>query len=746
MSRKKQNSSDKPNPANEIEVADAVVREQYIHNTLELNFMPYAMSVIVARAIPEIDGFKPSHRKLLYTMYKMGLLNGSRTKSANIVGQTMKLNPHGDQAIYETMVRMTKGNGALLHPYVDSKGNFGRQYSRDMQHAASRYTEARLDKICEEIFRGIDRDAVDMMDNYDGKEKEPVLLPASFPSVLVNNNQGIAVGMASNICSFNLKEVCETTIAYIKDPTTDVLEIMPAPDFAGGGLILYEREQMRQIYETGRGSIRIRAKYTTDRKANLIEITQIPMTTTAEAIIDEISDMVKTGKIKEVTDVRDETDLNGLRIAVECKRGTDLQELMTKLFRFTKLEDSFACNFNVLINGMPRVLGIRAIIAEWLVWRRTCKKRELLFDLSKKRDRLHLLDGLAKILLDIDKAIAIIRNTELEEEVIPNLMKGFAIDEAQAEYVAEIRLRNINRQYILKRTADRDTLRREIEDLEDTIRQPKRMDKIIVKELEDVAKKYGKPRVSDLLHMDEVVSFSADKLIEDYNVKFFMTEHGYIKKIPLTSLRSAGEIKTKEEDAILYALDGRNKQDLIFFSDRCNAYKCKAHEIADTKPSELGGYLPNVLNLDEGERILFMHVTEDYEGELIFAYENGKLSRIPLKAYETKTNRKKLVNAYAAVSPIASILFIDKATDLAAFTSMRKAVVFDSDLIPLKNTRSSQGVQLISAKKGSLLNKAQTVEASSLAEPEYYRIRKIPSVGYYLKEELLENRQMSLLK
>ena len=743
MGRKSKQDSDELKNAAEA-LPDAIVTEQSITETLEVNFMPYAMSVIVSRAIPEIDGFKPSHRKLLYTMYKMGLLNGSRTKSANIVGQTMKLNPHGDAAIYETMVRLTKGNGALLHPYVDSKGNFGRNYSRDMQYAASRYTEARLDKLCEEIFRGIDKDAVDMIDNYDGKEKEPLLLPASFPSVLVNSNQGIAVGMASNICSFNLREVCEATIAYMQDPQVDLLEIMPAPDFSGGGLILYEQEAMRQIYETGRGSIRIRSKYTLDKKNNIIEVTEIPYTTTAEAIIDEISDLAKSGKVREVSDVRDETDLNGLRIAIECKRGTDMAELMTKLFRFTKLEDSFSCNFNILINGMPRVLGVRGIIAEWIVWRRVCQKRELLFDLNKKRDRLHLLDGLAKILLDIDKAIAIIRNTELEEDVIPNLMSGFAIDELQAEYVAEIRLRNINRQYILKRTADREALQKEIDDLEDTIAKPKRMDKLIIKAMEDVAKKYGQPRRSDLLHMEEVVVFSADKMIEDYNLKLFMTEHGYIKKIPLTSLRSAGELKTKDEDAILYALDGKNKQDVIFFSDRCNAYKCKAYELQDTKPSELGGYLPNILNLDEGERILFMHITEDYSGELLFGYENGKLSRIPLSAYETKTNRKKLVNAYGAVSPVVSILFLSEPCDLTAFSNLRKAVLFESDMIPLKNTRSSQGVQLLSSKKGSHLQSVKRQEESGLVDPEYYRIRKIPAVGYYLKEELLENRQLTL--
>jgi len=731
---------------NNIEENQMQVTEQLITKTLEVNFMPYAMSVIMSRAIPEIDGFKPSHRKLLYTMYNMRLLSGNRTKSANVVGQTMKLNPHGDMAIYETMVRMTKGNGALLHPFVDSKGNFGRNYSRDMQFAAARYTEVRLDKICEEIFRGIDKDAVEFTDNYDGTMKEPLLLPVQFPSILVNSNQGIAVGMASNICSFNLKEVCEATIAYMKDPQVDILDIMPAPDFSGGGLILYDKAQMKEVYENGRGPVKIRSKYIADRKANIIEITEIPYTTTSEAIIDEISDLVKSGKIKEINDVRDETDLNGLRITIECKRGTDLPELMTKLFRFTKLEDTFSCNFNVLINGMPRVLGVRALIAEWIVWRRSCLKKELVFDLEKKKDRLHLLDGLAKILLDIDKAISIIRNTELEEEVVPNLMEGFSIDELQADYVAEIRLRNINRQYILKRTGDRENLLKEIEDLDNTVKSQKKIDKLIIKSLEDIAKKYGMPRKSNLLHIDEVVSFSDDKMIEDYNLKLFMTEHGYVKKIPLTSLRSAGELKTKEEDRIIYELDGKNKSDILFFSNRCVAYKCKAFELPDNKPSELGSYLTNVLKLEEGEKILFMHVTEQYEGELLFAYENGKVSRVPLKAYETKTNRKKLVNAYGAVSPIASILFIEKEVTLAAFSSLKKAVVFDSGLIPLKTTRSSQGVQLMNAKKENLLTSMKKVEESGLTDAEYYRIRRIPSVGYYLKEELLENRQISLLR
>lgn len=720
------------------------VQDQLITDTLEQNYMPYAMSVIVSRAIPEIDGFKPSHRKLLYTMYKMGLLSGNRTKSANVVGQTMKLNPHGDLAIYETLVRMTRGNGALLHPYIDSKGNFGRQYSRDMQFAASRYTEVRLDKICEELFRGLDKDAVDFMDNYDGSMKEPCLLPATFPTILVNSNQGIAVGMASNICSFNLAEVCLATVAYMKDPSSDLLDIMPAPDFPGGGLILYDDEAMRQVYETGRGPIRVRSKYQIDKKNNLIEIVEIPYSTTAEAIIDEITELVRTGKIKEISDIRDETDLDGLKISIECKRGTDPVALMTKLFRFTKLEDTFSCNFNVLINGMPRVLGVRALLAEWLVWRRVCQKRELLFDLQKKQSRLHLLDGLGKILLDIDKAIAIIRNTELEIDVVPNLIKGFDIDTLQAEYVAEIKLRNINRQYILNRTADREQLLEEIKDLEDILSKPKRLDALIVTTLENVAKRFGRERKSELLRAEHAETFTDDNMIEDYRLKLFMTEHGYLKKLPLTSLRSAGELKTKEEDRIIIEAEGKNKSEVLFFSSACCVYKMRIHELADTKPSELGTYLPNILSTEPGERILFMLITEDYVGEILFAYENGKMSRIPLAAYETKQNRKKLIHACYEGSPIVAILYLTEAEDFAAFSTLRKAIVFSSSLIPVKATRNSQGVQVLVSKKGSKMTSVMRLDEVGFSEPEYYRIRKTPAIGYYLKEETLDNRQLSI--
>lgn len=718
--------------------------DQQITDTLEINYMPYAMSVIVSRAIPEIDGFKPSHRKLLYTMYKMGLLNGNRTKSANVVGQTMKLNPHGDMAIYETMVRLTRGNGSLLHPFVDSKGNFGRQYSRDMQFAAARYTEVRLDKLCEEIFRGMDKNATDFIDNYDGSMKEPVLLPASFPTILVNSNQGIAVGMASNICSFNIREVCEATIAYMKDPMADLLDIMPAPDFSGGGIILYDRAEMQQIYDTGRGPVRIRAKYRIDKKNNMIEVYEIPYSTTVEAIIDEISELVRSGKIKEVSDVRDETDLDGLTIAIECKRGTDMDSLMTKLYRFTKLQDTFSCNFNVLINGMPRVLGVRGLLAEWIVWRRSCQKREVLFDLNKKQDRLHLLNGLSKILLDIDKAISIIRNTELEEMVIPNLMNGFDIDALQAEYVAEIKLRNINKQYIMNRIADRDNLIKEISDLEDILRKPHRIDALIIKTLEGIIKKFGQERRSEILHVDEAISFTEDNMIEDYRLKLFLTEHGYIKKIPLTSLRSAGELKTKEEDNIVLELEGKNKSDVLFFSDHCNVYKMRAFELSDNKPSELGGYLPNVLNMEEGERILFMHITEDYSGEIMFSYQNGKISRVLLKSYETKTNRKKLIHACCEASPIVAIHYLTDDEDFAAFSSVGKAITFSTSLIPMKTTRSTQGVQVMTAKKGSILTSVVRLSESGFSEPEYYRVRRTPAIGYYIKEQTIINRQITL--
>ena len=674
--------------------------DQPITEMLEINYMPYAMSVIVSRAIPEIDGFKPSHRKLLYTMYKMGLLGGNRTKSANVVGQTMKLNPHGDQAIYDTMVRLTRGNGSLLHPFVDSKGNFGKQYSRDMQCAAPRYTEVRLEKICEEIFKGIDRDAVDMIDNYDGTLKEPSLLPTTFPAVLVNANQGIAVGMASNICSFNLSEVCAATEAYMRDPNTDLLEIMPAPDFSGGGKILYNKEQMKSIYDTGKGTFSVRAKYQVDKAKNLIEITEIPYSTSVEAIIDNIADLVKSGKAKEIADIRDETDLDGLKITIDCKRGTDHEQLMTKLFRFTKLEDTFSCNFNILIDGSPRVMGIAQILDEWLKWRRTCVCRELSFNLDKMKKKLHLLDGLAVILLDIDKAIKIIRETELEADVIPNLMKGFGIDEEQAEYVAEIKLRNINKQYILNRISDRDKLKADIADTEDLLGSPRRINNLIAKTLKEVAEKYGQPRKSELVGMEETETFVESAVIPDYRLHLMLTRHGYLKKHTMKSLQNAGELKTKDDDEIFMGFECENKSDLLIFTDKCNLYKTHVYDFADTKPGDLGYFLSSELGMEDGERPMFMISTTDYKGILFIAFENGKAARFPISTYETKQNRKKLLNAFYDGSKPVGFKFLseDDDPDMVATSSIDKAVVFKCSLVPLKTTRTTQGVQLLLSK------------------------------------------------
>ena len=719
--------------------------DQPITEMLEINYMPYAMSVIVSRAIPEIDGFKPSHRKLLYTMYKMGLLGGNRTKSANVVGQTMKLNPHGDQAIYDTMVRLTRGNGSLLHPFVDSKGNFGKQYSRDMQCAAPRYTEVRLEKICEEIFKGIDKDAVDMVDNYDGTLKEPVLLPTTFPAVLVNANQGIAVGMASNICSFNLAEVCAAAEAYLRDPNTDLLEIMPAPDFSGGGKILYDKEQMKAIYDTGKGTFSVRAKYQVDKAKNLIEITEIPYSTSVEAIIDNIADLVKSGKAKEISDIRDETDLDGLKITIDCKRGTDHEQLMTKLFRFTKLEDTFSCNFNILIDGSPRVMGIAQILDEWLKWRRTCVCRELAFNLDKMKKRLHLLDGLAVILLDIDKAIKIIRETELEADVIPNLMKGFGIDEEQAEYVAEIKLRNINKQYILNRISDRDKLKADIADTEDLLGSPRRINNLIAKTLKEVAEKYGQPRKSELVGMEETETFVESAVIPDYRLHLMLTRHGYLKKHTMKSLQSAGELKTKDDDEIFMGFECENKSDLLIFTDKCNLYKTHVYDFSDTKPGDLGHFLSSELEMEDGERPMFMISTTDYKGILFIAFENGKAARFPISAYETKQNRKKLINAYFDGSKAIGFLLLDESEDpdLIVTNSLDKAAVFKASLIPLKTTRTTQGVQLLASKKGSVLKTLSRLAEVNVQDPEYYRIRKVPAIGYYIRETTLEAKQVS---
>ncbi len=734
-------------------IADAPIEDQSIIDMLESNYMPYAMSVIVSRAIPEIDGFKPSHRKLLYTMYKMGLMTGNRTKSANVVGRTMSLNPHGDGAIYETMVRMTRDNESLLHPYVDSKGNFGKQYSRDMAYAAHRYTEVRLEKICEEIFKGLDKDAVDFVDNYDGTMQEPTLLPVTFPSILVNSNQGIAVGMASNICSFNLKEVCDATIAYMKDSNADLLSIMPAPDFSGGGTILYSREQMEKIYETGRGSVVIRSNYSINKKENSIEVTEIPYSTSVEQIIEGIIDLVKAKKINEINDVRDDTDLNGLKITIECKRGTDHEALMTKLFKLTTLQNSFGCNFNVLINGNPKVLGVKELISEWLDWRRGCLTRELRYDLGRKKDRLHLLEGLEKILLDIDKAIAIIRNTELEEDVVPNLMKGFSIDEIQAEYVAEIKLRNINKQYIIKRIADKEKLENEIKDLEDILSKPKRIDKLIEETLKEVAKKYGQERKTQFVMQEEVTEFKPETMIADYTCHLMLTRHGYLKKMTMQSLRNAGDLKIKEDDEIFMDIECENRSEVLFFSDKCNVYKAKTYEFSDNKPSEFGSYLANELQLEDGENILFMHVTTDYKGNFMIGFENGKVALFPVSVYETKQNRKKLVNAYSDISPAVSFLWLapDAALgeepvsrDYVARSDLKKAVVFDSSLIPLKTTRTTQGVQLLVSKKGSKLLEIAPLAEVGINDPEYYRIRRIPAVGYYIKDDSFDHKQIGL--
>ena len=719
--------------------------DQPITEMLEINYMPYAMSVIVSRAIPEIDGFKPSHRKLLYTMYKMGLLGGARTKSANVVGQTMKLNPHGDQAIYETMVRMTRGNASLLHPYVDSKGNFGKQYSRDMQCAAPRYTEVRLEKICEEIFKGIDKDAVDMVDNYDGTLKEPVLLPTSFPAILVNSNQGIAVGMASNICSFNLAEVCKATEEYLADPQCDLLEYMPAPDFSGGGQILYDKEQMRQIYNTGKGSIPVRAKYSVDKKNNLIEITEIPYSTSVEIIIDNIAELVKNGKAKEISDIRDETDLDGLKITIDCKRGTDHDALMTKLFRFTKLQDTFSCNFNILIDGRPRVLGVGQIMDEWLKWRRECISRELTFNLERMKKKLHLLDGLAKILVDIDKAIRIIRNTELEEDVIPNLMKGFDIDKEQAEYVAEIKLRNINKQYIINRISDRDKLIEDIKDTEDILKSPRRINSIIVKTLREIAAKYGQPRRTELISPEQTPVFEEHKIIPDYRLHLMLTRHGYLKKHTMNSLRNAGELKTKEDDEIFMGFETDNKSDLLIFTDKCNLYKTHVYDFADTKPGDLGHFLRSELEMEADETPVFMIATQDYKGILFIAFENGKAARFPINTYETKQNRKKLLKAYFDGSKPVGFLLLDEDEDpdLIVTSTLDKAAVFKSSLVPLKTTRTTQGVQLLVSKKGSTLKNVMRLIEVNVNDPEYYRIRKLPAIGYYIKEKTLEAKQIS---
>lgn len=721
-------SSSSPKISGVIKGAGEVV-EQRIASTIEVNYMPYAMSVILSRAIPEIDGFKPSHRKLLYTMYKMGLLTGGRTKSANIVGATMKLNPHGDSAIYDTMVRLSRGYEALLHPYVDSKGNFGKFYSRDMAWAASRYTEAKLDKICNELFRDIDKDTVDFVDNYDNTQKEPTLLPASFPSVLINANTGIAVGMASSICSFNLKEVCETTACLIRDSEHDIMSTMPAPDFIGGGQIIYDAEAIKKIYDTGRGSIKIRSRYVYDSSANCIDVLSIPPTTTCEAIIEKVIELVKGGKVKEISDIRDETGIDGLKITIDLKRGIDADKLMLKLYKMTTLEDSFSCNFNVLIGGVPKVLGVRELLNEWIAFRIECIRRRTFFDLSKKKDKLHLLRGLELILLDIDKAIKIVRETDEESEVVPNLMIGFGIDEIQAEYVAEIKLRHLNREYILKRTSEIEQLEAEIDDLESILASKSRVKTIIVRELKEVAEKYGQPRKSQLLYLDSTQIYDEIEEVPSYPVNLFFTKEGYFKKITPLSLRMSGEHKLKDGDSILRTVETTSDADLLFFTNQCQVYKAKANDFADTKASVLGDYIPAKLGMAEGELAVDMIVTKDYSGTLLFAFENGKVAKVPLSGYETKTNRKKLTGAYSDKSPLAGICFTQEDKEFLLTSSSGRMLLLHSGAINLKTSRSTQGVAVMKLKKGHRLMEIAPYVDGMFAKPSRYRTRTLPAIG-----------------
>ena len=721
------------------------VVEQNIDSTIRENYMPYAMSVILSRAIPEIDGFKPSHRKLLYTMYKMGLLNGARTKSANIVGATMKLNPHGDSAIYDTMVRLSRGYEALLHPYVDSKGNFGKFYSRDMAWAASRYTEAKLDKICNELFRDIDKDTVDFVDNYDNTMKEPSLLPVAFPSVLVNTNTGIAVGMASNICSFNLKEICETTAALIRDPNHDVMQTLPAPDFIGGCQIIYDENALRQVYETGKGGIKLRARYEYDKSANCIDVLSIPSTTTCEVIIEKIIDLVKTGKIKDIADVRDETGIDGLKITIDLKRGVDPDKLMAKLYRFTTLEDSFSCNFNVLIGGVPRVLGVKALLEEWIAFRIECVRRRTYFDRNKKAEKLHLLKGLEAILLDIDKAVKIVRETDEEAEVVPNLMIGFGIDEVQAEYVAEIKLRHLNREYILKRTAEIEALEKEIADLDEILKSKTRIKTIIVKELKEIAEKYGQPRKSIIIYED-TVSYTEEKDdVPDYPVNIFFTKEGYFKKITPQSLRMSSNHKLKDGDEIVQNCEFSNNGELLFFTDKCQVYKAKAADFADTKASTLGDYVPAKLGMDEGENAVYMVATKDYKGILLFAFENGKLAKVPLEAYQTKTNRKKLTGAYSDKSPLAGMVFFTEDKEFLLKASSGRMLLIHSGAINLKTTRSTQGVAVMKLKKGHRLFEISEYVEGTFAKPQRYRTKTLPTLGAMPANEDSTDEQLTLI-
>lgn len=717
-----------------IDGAGEVV-QQKIATTIEENYMPYAMSVILSRAIPEIDGFKPSHRKLLYTMYKMGLLTGGRTKSANIVGQTMRLNPHGDSAIYDTMVRLSRGYEALLHPYIDSKGNFGKFYSRDMAWAASRYTEAKLDSICSELFKDIDRDTVDFVDNYDNTMKEPALLPATYPSVLVNANTGIAVGMASSICSFNLKEICDTTVALMKNADHDISSTLPAPDFSGGGQIIYDKRVFDEIYKTGRGSFKMRSKYSYDKSANCLDITGIPQSTTSEAIIEKVIQLVKAGKLKEISDIRDETGLDGLKITIDLKRGTDPDKLMLKLYKMTPLEDSFSCNFNVLIGGVPRVLGIKELLDEWIAFRVECVRRRTYFDLNKKKDKLHLLKGLQAILLDIDKAIKIVRETPEESRVVPNLMAGFGIDELQAEYVAEIKLRHLNREYILKRTEEIDNLEKEIAELEGVLASKAKIKKIIEKELAEVGKRFGQPRKSILIYADEIQTAEEEEEAPDYSVNIFYTKEGYFKKILPQSLRMSSEQKLKEGDSVAYSNECSNNDELLFFTDKAQVYKTKVNEFKETKASTLGDYVPAKLNMDEGENSIYAVNTKDYKGYMIFAFENGKIAKVPLSAYETKTNRKKLTGAYSDKSPIADIIYVKEDCEIMLTSSQGRVLLFNTGAIAEKASRSTVGVNVLALKKGHRLISAKLYKEGDLAKPSRYRTKTLPAAGSVLSAE-----------
>ena len=720
------------------------VLEQPITETLEINYMPYAMSVIVSRAIPEIDGFKPSHRKLLYTMYKMGLLTGARTKSANIVGQTMRLNPHGDAAIYDTMVRLSRGYGALLTPFVDSKGNFGKVYSRDMAWAAPRYTEAKLAPICAELFQDIDSDTVDFVENYDNTMKEPALLPTTFPNILVSANTGIAVGMASQFCGFNLREVCETTVAYLKNPACDLTETLLAPDFPTGGQLLYDGNLLRELYESGRGSVRVRAKYRYVKAENLIEVYEIPYSTTTEAILDKVAELIKSGKIREIADMRDETDLSGLKLAIDLKRGTDPDKLMAKLFKLTTLEDAFACNFNVLIAGMPKVLGVRQILEEWCAWRTESVRRRLYFILGKKRDKLHLLKGLQRILLDIDKAIRIIRETEEEAEVIPNLMIGFGIDQVQAEYVAEIKLRNINKEYILKRTRETDALRDEIDDLEDTLNDPRRVKKILVDELTAAARKYGEPRKTEILYEHQQLELPEEEPEAEYPVRLFLSREGYLKKITPQSLRMSGEQKYKEGDGLRQSFETTSNAELMLFTDRCQVYKVRLGEFEDSKASVLGDYLPAKLKMDEGESVIYALLPGDYAGSLLFLYENGKAARIELTAYQTASNRRKLTGAYSDKAPLAAILRLTEDGEVAVCSDEPRCLILHTALLAPKTTRTSQGVAVMTLKKNRRLTEAKFLAETAIQNPARYRVRSLPAAGALLKGEDNGEKQLTL--